>query len=86
MIFGEIIVQDLSHWLSKNFPDKSENFDNIYLPWCVALHGAKKLQFSSGCNFEMTSFNQDLALKLLKNLEFLLKLWNFWAALKPNPD
>ena len=28
----------------------------------------KKFQFLSGCNFKMTSLNQDRALKLLKNL------------------
>ena len=41
------------------------------------MQGAKKLQFLSGCNFEMTSLNQEMALKLLKNfinLEFLSKL------------
>ena len=52
---------------------------------------AKKLQFSSGCNFEMTSLNQDMALKLLRNFINLVfiktrKHWNFWAALKPYSD
>ena len=39
-------------------------------------HGTKKWQFLSVCNFEMTSLNQDMALKLIKNfinLEFLSK-------------
>ena len=33
-------------------------------------HGGKQLQFSSGCNFEITSLNQNMALKLLKNFNF----------------
>ena len=41
-----------------------------HLEKCTEDHGAKKLQFLSACNFEMTSLktlNQDMALKLLKN-------------------
>ena len=49
----------------------------LYCLFYTYLHGAKKLQISSRCNFEMTLLNQDMALKLLKNfinVAFLSKL------------
>ena len=38
--------------------------------------GAKKLQFLSGCNFKMTSLNQDMAQKFHK-FRVLIKTLNF---------